>query len=132
MTEDNKEEAKEIKEVKSFKQIKVIQARGESAVVEWVEDGKVFRKIAPVKKINDEQIEEKVLDKCPDYGVAWAKEIELSASPEDMEKALHNAGIWTAEDALRNSRAIIGALNAAYKTDLASIINAAKKYINKE
>jgi hypothetical protein len=128
--EEIKEEKKEIK--KHFKPVNVINSRGKSAVVEWVEDGKAFRKVVPLKDIKDGSVEEKTLGKCPDYGIAWSKEVELKASSEDLEKELHNAGVWTAEDALRNARAIIGALNAAYKTDLASIIGAAKKYINKE
>lgn len=131
MTEEFKEEEKkEIK--KQFKPVNVINSRGKSAIVEWVEDGKAFRKIVPTKDIKDGSVEEKTLDKCPDYGISWSKEVRMSASSEDLEKELHNAGIWTAEDALRNAKAIIGALNAAYKTDLASIIGAAKKYINKE
>jgi len=131
----DKEEAVEevkVQKKKQFKPVNIIKSRGKSAIVEWVEEGKVFRKIVPIRNIKNGSVEEKTLDKCPDYGVPWSKEVVLSASSEDIERSLHNAGIWTAEDALKNSRAIIGALNAAYKSDLASIIHAAKKYINKE
>ena len=135
MSEENKieEKPKEIKkETKHFIEVQVVKKRGESAVVEWVADKKAFRKTVPLKLIKDGKIEEKQLTKCPDYGIPWAKEIEPNLSSEDLEKALHNAGVWTAEDALRSPGAIIGALNTAYKTDLGAILKAAKKHINKE
>lgn len=128
-------EEKEIKEKpkeKKFIEVRIIKSHGKGAVIEWVADGKVFRKIAPVSKVKDGKIEEKDLEKCPDYGIPWAKEIELSASSEDLENALHNAGIWTSQDALKNSKAILGALNATYKTGLSSIFKTAQKYKNKE
>ena len=129
MTEEKeiKEEPKKEKP-KKFIDVRVVKSHGKSAVIEWVDDGKVFRKISPVSKIKDGKIDEQELEKCPDYGVPWAKEIKLSASSEDLENALHNAGIWTPQDALKNSQAIRGALNAAYKTGLSSILKTATKY----
>ena len=137
--DENKVEEKKVEEkkepkkaVKHFKKVRVVKSKGESAVVEWVEDGKAFRKFVPLKLIKNQGVEEKELDKCPDYGVPWSKEIKPNLSSEDLEAALHNAGIWTAEDAVRNAGAVIGAINAAYKTDLGAILQAAKKHINKE
>jgi hypothetical protein len=130
---DEKEVAKEEeKKQPEQKQVRIVVSRGKGAVVEWVEDGKAFRKIVPLSKMKGDKIGEDVLDKSPDYGVPWAKEIKLNASAEDLEIALHNAGVWTAEDAMKNPRAIIGAINTAYKNDLAAILKAAKKYIKKE
>lgn len=115
-----------------YKNVRKISSRGKSAVVEWVENKKAFRKIVPIGKIKNDKIDKSILDKSPDYGIPWAKEIKLSASPEDLEKALHNAGIWTPQDAINNPGGIIGALNATYKTDLAKLLRIAKAYINKE
>jgi len=131
MTEEEKKEEPK-KEPKVFIDVRIVKSQGKGAVIEWVSEGKAFRKIAPLSKLKDGKIEEKDLEKCPDYGVPWAKEIELSASSEDLETALHNAGIWTPQDALRNSKAILGALNATYKTGLSSILKTANKYKNKE
>ena len=124
-----KEEPK--KEPKLIK-VRVLSSRGKGAVVEWVENKQAFRKIVPVSKIKGNQIDEETLDKSPDYGVPWAKEIKLNASAKDLEIALHNAGVWTTEDAMKKPQAIIGAINTAYKTDLAAILSAARKYKNKE
>jgi hypothetical protein len=82
--------------------------------------------------VKKDSIDEKELDKCPDYGVPWAEMVKPSLTAEDLEVALHNAGIWTAEDAARKAGAVIGAINAAYKTDLGAILKAAKNHINKE
>jgi hypothetical protein len=131
MTEEIKEEPKK-EQPKKFIEVRVVQSQGKGAVVEWVSEGRAFRKIAPLSKLKDGKIEEKDLEKCPDYGVPWAKEIKLSATSEDLENALHNAGIWTPQDALKNSQAILGALNATYKSGLSSILKTAQKYKNKE
>ena len=126
MTDEIKKEEPRLIEVREIK------SRGKSSVVEWVDEGKAFRKVVPVNKIKDGAIPEDVLDKAPQYGIPWAKEIKVKATAEDIEIALHNAGIWTADDALKNSNRIIGAINAAYKTSLASVLQTAKKYIKKE
>ncbi len=126
MTDEIKKEEPKLIEVREIK------SRGKSSVVEWVDEGKAFRKVVPVNKIKDGAIPEDVLDKAPQYGIPWAKEIKVKATAEDIEIALHNAGIWTADDALKNSNRIIGAINAAYKTSLASVLQTAKKYIKKE
>lgn len=129
MTEEKQEEKVEQPELI---EVRVVTSRGKSAVVEWVDEGRAFRKVVPVNKIKDGAIPEDVLEKAPLYGVPWAKEIKVKATAEDIENALHNAGIWTAEDALKNGNAIIGAINAAHKTSLATILRVAKKYIKKE
>jgi len=132
MTEEEKKEEPKKEKPKKFIEVNIIRSRGKGAVIEWVSEGKAFRKIAPLSKLKDGKIEEKDLEKCPDYGVPWAKEIELSATSEDLETALHNAGIWTPQDALKNPQAILGALNATYKTGLSSIFKTAQKFKNKE
>ncbi len=134
MTEEILKETEEAPKgkLKKYREVNVIQSRGEGAVVEWVDGGKSYRKVVPFDKIKDGKIEEEDLNKSPDYGIPWAKEISLSASSDDLETALHNAGIWTSHDAMSNVGSIIGALNATYELDLASILETAKKYITKE
>lgn len=122
----------EEKKEKTFIAVRVVKKRGKGAVIEWVDKGRAFRKTVPLNKIKDGEIEESILDKAPDYGVPWAKELNPKASPEDIETALHNAGLWTSDDVLRNPGGVIGALNAAYKTDLATVLQVAKKHKNKE
>lgn len=131
MASDKKEKQEEVKKP-TFIEVRQVRSHGKGVIVEWVEDGKAIRKVVPVKAVKDNQIEESILEKAPDYGVPWAKELKPNASPEDVEIALHNAGIWTSEDALNNPGGVIGALNAAYKTDLVAVLKASKKYINKE
>ena len=64
--------------------------------------------------------------------IPWAKEIKMFATPEEVETALYNAGIKTAEDVYKNPQAIIGAFNAAYKSGLAEVLTIANKYKIKE
>ena len=128
MAEEEKKEEKK----PALIQVRIIRSQGKSAIVEWIEKKIAYRKVVPLNKMKDNKVGEDVLEKAPDYGVPWAKELKPNASPEDIEVALHNAGIWTSEDAVKNPGGVIGALNAAYKTDLVAVLKAAKKYINKE
>ena len=130
MTSEEKTSEEEVKI--TYKQVRIVKSRGKSAVVEWVYRGKAYRKTVPLDEVKGDKIDSEVLDKCPDYGVPWAKEVNTEATPGDLEAALHNAGIWTAEDALKNLSGIKGALNATYKTGLAEILKTAKQYKNKE
>lgn len=135
MTSKKEEEKKEEKQEEKkpvMKTVRTVSSRGKGAVVEWVDNGVAFRKIVPISKIKGNKIDEETLDKSPDYGVPWAKELNPDASAEDLEKALHNAGVWTAEDAMKSPQAVIGAINTAYKSDLVAILKAAKKHRNKE
>jgi len=123
---------KQEKKRKSYKAVNMISSRGKNAVVEWVYQGRAHRKIVPTKAVSGGKIETHILDQCPDYGIPWSSEIHPTLTAEEIEIALHNAGIWTPEDVWQNPNAIIGALNAAYKTDLAMILQIANKYKNKE
>jgi hypothetical protein len=123
----------EEKKKKSYQAIRVVSSRGKSAVVEWVYRKRAYRKIVPLEEIKGGKIDEEVLDKCPAYGVPWSEEIDPpSVTSNDIEIALHKAGVWTAEDAMKKPNAVIGAINAAYKTNLVAVLQAAKKYIKKE
>lgn len=46
---------------------------------------------------------------------------------EDVAQALRKRGIWTPEDALARPNAVLGALNALYGVELASILDHARR-----
>jgi hypothetical protein len=50
-------------------------------------------------------------------------------SAEEFETALHNAGIWTAEDVQSKSREALGALQLVYGVDLGNILKATQEHV---
>lgn len=106
--------------------IKIIQYQGHSALVEWTEGKKTKRATIPTNVIQDEQVSKYQLNLGIPYGIPWS-EIKLSASAQTLEDELHRVGIWTAEDALNNASAIVGALQATYAIDMSTIMAIAKQ-----
>ena len=108
--------------------IKVIEQRGYAALVEWVADGAVNRSIVPNHLIIDGRCQAEELKRGIPYGVPWSALVELQVTPEAVEQALRNVGIWTAEDLFARPQAAVGALQAVYGVDSAVLMRAARKY----
>lgn len=119
-------EGVESKEV--LRTVRRLKSTEETALVEWVEDGKVKRGYVPAKKFNPEGMPDSVLSKATPFGLPWAKIAQLHATPEDLETALHNADIWTFDDLITKIQAGIGAIQTAYHLDHAALRTAAKNY----
>lgn len=105
-------------------QIRVVEVRGASALVEWV-DSTLRRAILPVPEENELSVEELELGVA--YGAPWEKMVTFHASPEALANELRARGIWTREDLLKNQPAAFGALQAVYGIDLAALIRAAEE-----
>ena len=108
--------------------VKVLKTEGASSLVEWVADGAAQRVFVPAAKVKGGVVAENVLSKGVPYGVPWG-DIKLPALDiaAALEKALHNAGIWTAEDLSKNQRAARGAVQAALQLHLGAVNSFAKE-----
>jgi hypothetical protein len=102
-----------------------------TVLVEWVSNQEVHRGFIPAKQFSVDGVPASVLGSATPYGLPWSELIVFSGSAKDLEKALHNAGIWTFEDLVQFPQAAVGALQTAYHNDLAALRSAAKNY-NKE
>jgi len=113
--------------------ITVLRVDGGSTLVEFVQDGEAFRKVVPSNKLTpDNEIDDKSLSRGVSYGIAWAAELDKLSLPQiitstEVEKALHNAGIWDQDDVWTNSNAVVGALQSLYAVDLGVIAQIAGK-----
>ena len=107
--------------------VKVINSRGQSALVEYIENGRLKRKTVPVKDVIDNQVNKYNLNLGISYGIEWSKLVKLNATPEQLEQNLRNAGIWTKEDALNNAQIVQGVLQKTYGIDYAAILRIAKE-----
>lgn len=87
--------------------VRLIEQKGDSALVEWMEDGCPQRAYVPPKLIEGGEVDDEALGTAP-YGAPWAELIDLSGvTPEGIQKALREAGIWTPDDLRRFDRTLI-------------------------
>jgi len=113
--------------------VTVLRVDGGSTLVEFVQDGEAFRKMVPSNKLTpDNEIDDKSLARGVSYGIAWAEELDKLSLPQivtstEVEKALHNAGIWDQDDVWTNPNAVVGALQSLYAVDLGVIAQIAGK-----
>jgi hypothetical protein len=122
---------KQIEEMESkevLRKVRRLSGTTEVVLIEWVKDGEACRGFVPAKKFSAEGMPDSVLSKATPYGLPWAKLASFQASPEELEKALHNADIWTMDDLITKIQAAIGAIQTAYHLDYAALKTAAKNY----
>lgn len=60
------------------------------------------------------------------YGMEWEELVSLGATPELIATELRRHGIWTYEDLINDPNGALGAIQAAYRFDLARLLRAAK------
>lgn len=111
-------------------QVKVLGKEGVSALVEWEENGDLQRVYIPVTAIKSgNTVHKSTLEAGIPYGLDWVEAIgEMRATPAEIARRLHAAGIWTAQDLFKNGNAALGAVQAAYGLDLAALMTAAQKH----
>jgi len=107
--------------------VKIISRRGQSALVEYTEGGKLKRATIPAGDIQEGQVSAYRLHLGIPYGVEWAKYITLQATPEQLQENLRQAGVWTKEDALTNAAKVLGVIQATYQLDLGTLLSIAKE-----
>jgi len=101
--------------------------QGDTSLVSYVEEGVEHRCYIPAKKILEGEVDPKVLKAGIQYGVPWSKVLQVpTVTPEQVEIALHNVGIWTHKDLRENPRAAIGALQNIFHLDLGALLEASK------
>jgi hypothetical protein len=95
--------------------VSVLDARGESALVEWTgKDGEARRAYIPAGEIDDGKVAVETLEAGIPYGAPWGELAEEIGLPPDyapgFARSLYAHGVWTVEDLERNPKAVVGAL----------------------
>lgn len=121
--EDKPEKAKKVKTV----EVRLIDVSNTTALVEYgsLEDPK--RCLIPVDTLDGDKVAADVLELGIEYGIPWEQLLTFSLKPADFAKELHRNGIWTAQDVLKHSGAVHGALQAVYGIELAKIYQIASE-----
>lgn len=126
--EDKKEQKKEQKKVRHII-IQIVEQRGQSALVEWPQEGDLRRAYVPVDAISNAQCDEDVLNAGLPYGTPWDDLIDASKlTPEAIGKELRRRGVWTSADIEVNMQGAQRAINLATGITPASLHTLAKLY----
>lgn len=104
--------------------VTLVNRKGKSVLVEYVEAGAVHRRYVPIVEVHDGAVENEVLERGIVYGFPW-EEIELKFNADRFAKEMHDVGIWTIEDALLNPKNLWSALRATLAENLTEILTIA-------
>ena len=106
--------------------VTVISTKGETALIQYLQDGQVTRKYIPVKELGDGHVLETVLARGIPYGYPW-EDLEMKFDSVKLAHELHQRDIWTPNDALTFPQKLLSALNAVYADNISQILNIALK-----
>jgi len=116
---------KKIQGSKTF--VTTIRTKGNSALVQYVDDGVLTRKYVPAAKVfSDGLVADDVLEQGIQYGYPW-EELSLAFDMQKFTNELRNADVWTVEDMLRTPQKLHSALNAAFADNIRNILEFAKQ-----
>lgn len=106
-----------------MQKVTVIRRKNRAVLVQWVNgDGKITRGSIPAEDLHDrDMVDEETLEMAIPAYFPWAELIEITVTPQDIEDNLHRVGIWTLEDLIERPNAAVGAIQAAYKMDMATL-----------
>src|SRR5688572_23512470 len=106
----------------------LVKQKGTSVLVQFVSDGMIKRVFIPLDKFGDGHVPENVLQQGIPYGYPW-EEIELTVTFDGQLFAneLHNLGIWTADDLLKNPQGAWSALRATLADNVNNILSLASQ-----
>lgn len=107
-------------------EVRLISADAKTALVEFDAENPT-RRMIPSSELQDDKVSSEVLDMGIEYGIPWEKLLKFSITPRDFARELHRQGIWTAEDVMKNSGAVHGALQAVYGIELSTIYKIANE-----
>lgn len=105
--------------------VRIVSKNGAAAVIEWLDAGQPRRSIVPLRAVREAA--PGVFDvENPEHGAAygepWAQMMHFSVTPEQVEDALHNYGIWTYADLQRNHMQALAAIQSLYAQDLGQLL----------
>lgn len=108
-------------------QIKLVKVTENANLFEAVIPGEgLVRKLLPLKTISPDEAE---FNAGIPYGLPFAEIIKPAENlPANLERLLHNAGIWTLDDLRANGRTVVSVMQSVYGIELSSLIREAESY----
>jgi hypothetical protein len=106
--------------------VTVIADAGKSILVQYVDNGMLTRKTVPAHMVRNNQVYSEVLSQGIPFGYPF-EEMPIEFNAQKFANELHNLGIWSVEDLLKQPRSILSALNAGFADNVANVLEIAKQ-----
>jgi hypothetical protein len=88
--------------------VRMIETKGQSSLVEYVDEDIPCRAYVPTIEIQDGQCNlYKLQNEYTPYGIPWTQYLSLDITPLGIMKALRERDIWTYEDLQKHDRVLI-------------------------
>jgi hypothetical protein len=121
------------------KLVKLIARKKAAALIEFQNDnGETIRLSVPSHRVteldngNAEVILSVIKSGIP-YGIPWGLKIsDILVKGSDIEREMHNVGIWTADDLKKNPQVLQGVIMAAASELVRAVSIVIKEYSSKE
>lgn len=104
--------------------VTVINAIGDSALVQYIDDGVLQRKFVPTTEVLQGVVSDQVLLQGIPYGYPW-EEISTEFNVQMFANELHKADVWTVDDALKYPHKVSAALRATLSENLKAVLELA-------
>lgn len=107
--------------------VRVVESDNNTALIEWIEEGKLYRSIMPLSEVEIDVNNPKTAhvehpEQGIEYGLDFTQFFKVpQLTPEQFDQALKKSGIWTAEDVNNKPQVVLGALQKVYGWDLSRL-----------
>lgn len=106
--------------------VRIVRERGESCLVEYIDsDRRLHRVSVPANKVMNEFVSDQELSQGIPYGYSW-EDIDLKFDTGKFADLLHQNGLWTLDDILKNPQKVSEALHATIADNLSKVFETAK------
>ena len=104
----------------------VVAHKGNSALVEFVQNGYLQRRVVPYSAVNNDTLDERTLESGAPYGVSFA-DLDMAEVFENfptlLGQACHERGLWTQAEFERNPTKVQEALQSIFGLSVARVLN---------
>lgn len=111
-------------------QSRIVLRKSGMLLVEWSDEGQALHRAWVTPEMTKDESKGLITVVGPDrgipYGVDWTELISLSATPEGIDRELKRVGIWTEADLIAMPQQALGAIQAVYRFDLATLTKRAR------
>ncbi len=115
MTDEVKEMTDEVKEPKvQLIPVEIVSTEGKTSLVKYLVDDVLYQVYIPTTKITNGEVDVRTLSKGLPYGLPWDQIKLPDITGKALATALHNQGIWTAEECRSNPQGMRAAIMQLY------------------
>jgi len=109
------DEVEEVKEPKiQLTPVEILSTEGKTSLVKYLVDDIAYQVYIPTTKITSGEVDVRTLSKGLPYGLPWDQIKLPEITGKALAIALHNRGIWTAEEYRSNPQGVQAAIMQIY------------------